>query len=540
MFKSHPKGLPILFFTEMWERFGFYLILGIFFIYLTDNVTGGMGKSEEAAADIYGTFIALVYLSPFIGGLIADRVLGYRKSIIIGGILMGLGYIGLSFHDLTTFWISILLIVMGNGFVKPNISTLVGNLYSESKYKDQKDSGFNIFYMGINIGAFVSNFAAAYLRNEFGWSYAFIAAGIGMFLGVGIFLAGQKHVLSADVLKPKKPEDMSLPKITGIILAPAAAAGILGWIIPGNVFGSDSLDAFLFACIPVALFYISLLFRSSKEEREPIAALLIIFLVVIVFWAIFYQNGAALTLWAQNYTKRALPESVESVANTFRFVENVRLYPDSIDTDGKVVVMNGDTLKSIVPTYYFQNVTPDQYPPVEKETKLISTELFQSINPFFIVLMTPVVVGFFAFLNRKRREPSTPGKIGLGLFVTALSPLLMIAAVHYSLGLTEKVSPMWLVGTYFIITLGELALSPMGLSLVSKISPPRFTALMMGGWFLAMSIGGKLSGLLSGLWNSFESKENFFLMNFIGLFGAGLVVLFLMKWLRRIVKEHGA
>lgn len=184
MFKNHPKGLPVLFFTEMWERFGFYLMLGIFFLYMIDTQTGGLSLTRAEAADIYGTYIALVYLTPFLGGLLADRILGYRRAIFIGGTLMGLGYIGLAIPGPEAFWASLLLIIFGNGFFKPNISTLVGNLYSQPAYKELKDSGYNIFYMGINIGAFICNFVAAYLRNHYGWGYAFAAAGIGMFIGL--------------------------------------------------------------------------------------------------------------------------------------------------------------------------------------------------------------------------------------------------------------------------------------------------------------------------------------------------------------------
>ena len=168
-----------LFFTEMWERFGYYLMLGIFFLYMTDTARGGMGFGPARASDIVGTYLALVYLTPFMGGLLADRVLGYRRAIVLGGTLMGAGYIGLAIPGEQAFWISLFLIIIGNGFFKPNISTVVGNLYTEEKFKLQKDAGYNIFYMGINIGAFVCNFVAAYLRNYYGWGYAFAAAGIG-------------------------------------------------------------------------------------------------------------------------------------------------------------------------------------------------------------------------------------------------------------------------------------------------------------------------------------------------------------------------
>jgi POT family proton-dependent oligopeptide transporter len=227
MFGSkHPKALPFLFLSEMWERFGYYLMIGIFTLYLKDTERG-FGLNEAQASDLYGTFIALVFLTPFIGGLLADRVLGYRKSIIIGGILMGLGYILMSIKDLNFLYLSMTLIILGNGFFKPNISTLLGNVYNEETYKARKDAGYNIFYMGINIGAFVCNFFGAALYNMYGWYAAFWAAGVGMFIGVLVFIIGTKHYKHADQIKPKAESDMSLLKILGTILLPAIVFGLI-------------------------------------------------------------------------------------------------------------------------------------------------------------------------------------------------------------------------------------------------------------------------------------------------------------------------
>ncbi len=289
---QHPKGLYVLFFTEMWERFGYYLMLGIFSLYMLDSVQhGGMGFSSKEKSDVYGTYIGLVYLTPFIGGLLADRILGYRRSILIGGLLMAAGYLGLSLQGETASYVSLLLIIVGNGFFKPNISTLVGNLYNNEKYKANKDAGFNIFYMGINVGAFICNFVAAYMRNNLGWGWAFGAAGVGMLVGLVVFLAGTRHIKEADIIKPTSPRDLPLSKIFGYVLLPVFLFGVLGWIIPGNIFGTDANDAFLIGCIPVLVFYGSLYFRAAAGDKGPIGALLAIFLCVIVFWAVFHQNG---------------------------------------------------------------------------------------------------------------------------------------------------------------------------------------------------------------------------------------------------------
>ena len=544
MNKKHPKALPYLFLSEMWERFGFYLMLGIFFLYMTDTQRGGMAMDRKEASDIFGTFIALVYLTPFVGGLIADRVLGYRISITLGGILMGIGYCGLAIPGMTAFYISLLLIIVGNGFFKPNISTILGNVYNDPEYKPLKDSGYNIFYMGINIGAFICNFFGSYLRNNFSWGAAFAAAGIGMFIGVIIFWIGNKHFAHADVRKSVKPEDMPVSKILGITLLPALIAGYIGWIIPDNIFGSDSTDAFILGALPVAGYYVNILLRSDKEDRRPLAALLAVFAVAIVFWAVFKQNGTALTTWAESYTNREVPQRIEPVAEVLGVTQTVTYAKDSVPlTDSQFRVARDENKKAIktwdYPLYY-KNIPADKLPKEGESLALISTELGQSINPFWVVLLTPVIVAFWAYLKRRNKEPSTTWKIFYGFLITSLSTLVMVAATYACHNGLEKSSMWWLIASYGVITVGELCLSPMALSLVSKLSPPRLTALMMGGWFLSTSIGNKLSGVLASMWDEYEHKANFFLVNFALVLITTMIILMMLKWLNKIVKEHGA
>ena len=544
MNKKHPKALPYLFLSEMWERFGFYLMLGIFFLYMTDTQRGGMAMDRKEASDIFGTFIAVVYLTPFVGGLIADRVLGYRISITLGGILMGIGYCGLAIPGMTAFYISLLLIIVGNGFFKPNISTILGNVYNDPEYKPLKDSGYNIFYMGINIGAFICNFFGSYLRNNFSWGAAFAAAGIGMFIGVIIFWIGNKHYAHADVRKAVKPEDMPVSKILGITLLPALIAGYIGWIIPDNIFGSDSTDAFILGALPVAGYYVNILLRSDKEDRRPLAALLAVFAVAIVFWAVFKQNGTALTTWAESYTNREVPQRIEPVAEVLGVTQTVTYAKDSVPlTDSQFRVARDENKKAIktwdYPLYY-KNIPADKLPKEGESLALISTELGQSINPFWVVLLTPVIVAFWAYLKRRNKEPSTTWKIFYGFLITSLSTLVMVAATYACHNGLEKSSMWWLIASYGVITVGELCLSPMALSLVSKLSPPRLTALMMGGWFLSTSIGNKLSGVLASMWDEYEHKANFFLVNFALVLITTMIILMMLKWLNKIVKEHGA
>ncbi|MBP7172744.1 MAG: peptide MFS transporter [Cloacibacterium sp.] len=546
---KHPKGLPYLFFTEMWERFGYYLILGIFVLYMIDpKDTGGLAFDDKNADDIFGTFIALTYLTPFLGGFLADRILGYVKAIYIGGILMGLGYIGLGlFKEVSMFYLSMGFIIVGNGFFKPSISTLLGNLYTEDRYKANKDAGYNIFYMGINIGAFICNIIAAFMRNKFGWGEAFITAGVGMFIGLIIFTLGRKHIVHANILKPKQDGDMGISGILLKVFVPAIAAGVLGWIIPGNIFKSDSTDAFIFACIPVIIFYVSLYMRANKDDKRPIGALLAIFAVSLMFWAVFKQNGTALTRWANYYTDRSIPEVAEKPLKSIYLVDSKDYKTQEVPVFDEQFQAKkdegGEAIKEQGKDVYFRNVSSQQRANLEanpeKPLFVYNTELFQSINPFWVVVLTPVVVGFFMMLRRKGKEPTTPSKIVLGLFISALSCLVMIGAVYAGDNGAVKVSALWLVAAYGVITVGELCLSPMGLSLVSKLSPPRLTALMMGGFFLSTSIGNKLSGVLASMWYDYENKANFFWVNFGLLLLATLLGLSILKKLNKIMKEKG-
>ena len=551
MWKKHPKALPFLFFSEMWERFGYYLMIGIFLLYLK-NVEYGFAMTNSEASDLYGTFIALVFLTPFIGGLLADRYFGYRKSIIAGGLMMGAGYCLMAVHSLPMLYLSMALVIFGNGFFKPNISTLLGNLYSTPEYVKRKDEGYNIFYMGINIGAFVCNFFSAAIIIVWGWKYAFVAAGVGMFIGVIIFITGTKHYKSGDVKKPMNKEDMSFLRIVITILLPSVIAGVVGWLINGtaspanpnsSIFGSDSTDAFIFACIPVIYFYSSLYFRAEKSEKRPIGALLAIFASVVMFWAVFKQNGTALTIWADNYTDRQVHGITSDLLKGLKQAEDVSYKKDTVNLyDGMFRLqkdINGKVIKEYNYPVYFKNVTPVNLPADGEKATLWSTPITQSINPGWVIILTPLIVAFFAFLRRKNKEPSTATKIAFGLFISALSVLVMVAAVSVTGNGDEKASVWWLMGTYGVVTIGELLLSPMGLSLVSKLSPVRLTSLMMGGWFLATSIGNKLSGILATMWDGYENKAHFFWVNFALLMFATFIIFAMLKWLNRIMKEKG-
>lgn len=539
---KYPKGLFYLVFTEFWERFGYYLMIGIFFLYMTtDNKDGGMGWERSTSSDIYGTFIALAYLTPFMGGLLADLKLGYRFSITLGGILMGIGYCMLAIPEKWAFFTALAVMVVGNGFFKPNIATLLGNLYNDPRYKANKDTGYNIFYMGINVGALICNFVAAVMRNKIGWHGAFITAGVGMFLGVITFWIGMKNYKHVDVRKEPKPEDKPFLMQFVTILLVGLLFSVVGWFIPDTIFGSDSTDAFFMFCIPVIYFYASIYRKASTEEKKPLGTMFTIFIIVVLFWAIFKQNGTALTTYAEYYTDRSSPESITAITSDLGFSEKLvaeNKEVSQIDEQfRKIKDENGEVKKCLDYPAYFKNLESSKIPAPGQSIELVNTEIFQSINPFFVVILTPLVIAFFAFLRRRGKEPTTATKIAYGLLVSALSTLVMVWAVYHTNNGMDKASAWWLIGSYGVITIGELLLSPMGLSMVSKLAPLRLTALMMGGWQLATSIGNKLSGVLAKNWDKFDNKANYFWLNFILLMFAFVIMMLLLKRLNKVFQE---
>jgi POT family proton-dependent oligopeptide transporter len=579
---KHPKSLYVLFLVEMWERFAYYLMVGILFLYLIGD-KGGKGMTEKMGADVVGSFIALVYLTPFIGGLLADRYLGYIKSIFIGGSLMALGYFCLALPGNTALYVSLCLIIVGNGFFKPNISTILGNIYNREDLKPLKDNAYNIFYMGINIGALVCNFVAAYLRNKYGWGYAFAAAGVGLIIGMIILASSLKDVREGEIKKEKRAEDMPIGKIFGYVFLPAIIAAIIGWILPTVIFGttimgSKSNDAFIFACLPIIAFYVSLYLGAKGQDKKGIGSLLFIFAISIIFWTIYNQNSTGLTLWAQKHTDRTVSPITEKIAGSLGFLQTISDTPrlvnkvdqyfvdikdksqiQSLDSIMDIKIKKGkkdttkylygitinnnkvDTSSKVVqlmgPDPYFNNVPKDEWPKSGNE-KLANTELFQSINPLFIIILTPIIVILFSYLRRRNKEPSTAAKFGMALFISGLSALVMVFAVMSVPSVyLEKTSPYWLWGTYFVFTISELLLSPIGLSLVSKLAPSRLTALMMGGWFLSTSIGGKIAGVMTSFWDDFTDKKMFFLILVISAFIGGILIFSRLKSLNRIVKD---
>lgn len=572
----HPKGLYVLFFTEMWERFGYYLMVGILFLFLTNG--SGKGLPKAMGADVVGTFIALVYLTPFIGGLLADRYLGYIKSIFIGGALMAAGYLTIALPGEYTAYIAMGLIIIGNGFFKPNISTLLGIMYNRDDLKPLKDNAYNIFYMGINIGAFFCNFVAAILRNKIGWQAAFSAAGIGLIIGLISLAFFLKHVKDYDVKKPMQPGDMPTSKILGTVFIPMIVFAALGWIIPNNIFGSDSADAFIFACLPVIYFYVGIWRKEKGDDKKGIGALLFVFAVSVIFWTIYNQNSTGLTIWAESHTDRSIPKFMEKPADavyTLQTLSDTNRLGDKLDehmvvvTDADSIVkkdtvitvstkdnkpvsdtsiygitVNGNRVDTgtkavqvMGPDPYFVNIPKDKWPP-GGVAKVGNTELFQSINPFFIVALTPLLILFFAWRSRKGKPISTASKFAWALIISGLSALVMVFAVMSVPSIyTNKTSSIWLFLTYGIFTVSEICLSPIGLSFVSKLAPQRLTALMMGGWFISTSLGGKIAGVMATFWDKMPDKKIFFGIIAVAAFIGGILIFMKVKSLDKIVRD---
>ncbi len=560
MKEKHPGGLYVLFFSEMWERFSFYLMLGILYLYCTDYEKGGLGMSAAEASRIYGSYIALVYFTPFLGGLLADRYLGYRRAVILGGVFMAMGHGLLAFYGMGFFYAGLACLCIGNGFFKPNISTLVGKLYPPGS--PLRDRGFNIFYMGINIGACICNFVAALLRNNYGWHAAFGSAGVGMVISLIIFIMFQRKIneVEQEGTGDSDHAEGGIGVIMSRLLLPAAAGGAVGYFAFGEEIRVTM--AFLFGAIPVVAYYLWVLFRLHGEERRRVSALYAIFFVVIIFWAIFHQNGSALTAWARDDTRRVADETLTEVMDSMRLSETApasyfenagpgvprhdkgsyKILTDEEyeawqeEMKSKRVHTDDEGPEMVLQEHYdavYLNVTRETpiLNPGEK-VKLISTELFQSVNPFFVVLFTAPVVLLWGFLRRRRREPSNPTKICIGMVLTGLSTLVMLTAVFMTYDGANKVSAGWLVSAYAVITVGELCLSPMGLSLVTKLAPKSVAGLMMGGWFVATAIGNKLAGVM-GEWWELIPHTTFFIIMLCGAFFAAALVLVLLPWLKR-------
>lgn len=447
---GHPRGLFILFFTETWERFSYYGMRALLILYLTKHFL----FDDREAGLIYGSYGSLVYAMPVLGGLIADRYLGFRKAITFGAILLVCGHFGMAFEGAAAetiivggkttvirdpfstqiFYLSLALIIIGVGFLKPNISTIVGRLYAEDD--PRRDSGFTIFYMGINLGALVATLVCAYLGETFGWRYGFGLAGIGMLLGLVTFLRGQRHLHGHG--EPPDPDRLAAKVFPGfnvewIIYLSAFAAVLVAWQL---VQRSQDLGLLLIIFGSLILGWVIWfsLARIEPIERDRMLVMLALIVVSVFFWALFEQAGSSLTLF----------------------------------TDRNIDM--GD---------------------------FFTAGMFGSMNPLFIILLAPVFAWMWIAASRRGLEPSSPAKFGLGIVQVGLGFAVLVYGASLA-GPDGKVSVIWLALMYLLHTTGELCLSPVGLSMVTKLSVQRVAGMMMGVWFLSSAFAAYAAGLIAG------------------------------------------
>ena len=401
---GHPVGLFILFGTEMWERASYYGMRALLLLYMTGSVLQpGLGFPDAKASHIYALYTMFVYLAGIPGGFVADRLMGHRRAVLVGGIIIALGHFTMAVPGVPFFYGGLLLIIIGTGLLKPNVSTIVGTLYTRDDTR--RDAGFSIFYMGINLGAFFAPFVTGWLGQKINWHYGFAAAGVGMVFGLIQYVWGQKYLTPV--------EQQPTPQTVAIDSAKTAHAPF------------------------------------TREEWGRIAAASILTLFALIFWAGFEQAGSSLTLFADRATRLTIGHFV---------------YPSS---------------------------------------------WFQSAEPLFVIIFSSIFAALWMALGR--HEPSSPAKFTLGLFFLSLSFLLVVPAAKYFQTTGQRVSPWWLLGLYFLQAMGELCLSPVGLSMVTKLSPPRIVGLMMGVWFLATSLGNGVAGWVAGLVGTRSFSEVFFI-----------------------------
>lgn len=563
MLKNHPRGLIVAFFANMGERFGFYTMMAILVLFLQAKY----GLTEAAAGTIYSWFYFGIYALALVGGILADATNRYKSVILAGIIIMFLGYVTMAIPGLSLgiTVAGLFTIAFGNGLFKGNLQAVVGQMYDNPQYAKYRDNAYLLFYMGINIGAFFAPFAATAVRNwmlkvngylhdaslpaqchqyidgtiqdvdkfqnlanqvslsgpvtdlgQFantylelfsrGYNYAFGIAAIAMVISLTVYIVFNKML-------PKKERtagmvEHKLPANAKAIFIGAGAAIVLAAAI---FFLSGNTDlAFAFGLF--AGFVTWIVLTANKEERPKVISLLLVFVVVIFFWMSFHQNGLTLTFFARDYTVKfvgpftylffELDSMLAFIAAVAGLVLLLRKKSDKIARIiGGAMLIAGGAL-----CYYFVKDADAQNP--------IAPEVFQSFNPLFIVSLTFVVMGVFAWLNKRGKEPSTPKKIGIGMIIAAVGFVVVMVG---SFGLISpfelkgapvpdisRVTPYWLVSSYLVLTIAELFLSPMGLSFVSKVAPPRFQGIMQGGWLFATALGNKLLFVGSFFWGKLE------------------------------------
>ena len=494
-FFGHPRGLSTLFFTEMWERFSYYGLRPLLVLFMAAALMdGGFGFDRDQASAIVGLYGFCVYLSSLPGGWVADRLLGLQRAILYGAALISLGHISIGLSAFAggklTFFLGLILIVLGTGLLKPNISAIVGDLYPEGGAR--RDAGFSIFYMGINVGAFFGQLVTGYLGEQVGWHWGFGAAGVGMLFGLAVFWSFRKSTLQGIGLEPTRHPDPTIQarqeRTVKTVLG--AGLGVLALVIVLAATGVMTIDAqaigqytVWITLTAVSLFFLSVFFTGglSGDEKKRVGVIIVLFLFAMVFWSAFEQAPTSLNLFAADFTDR---------------------------------MVGG-----------FE----------------IPATWFQSVNAFFIILLAPVFAGIWTSFGRRGVDPSSPAKFAFGLAMAGIGFVIMIFAANavVSSGGATLVSPWWLVGSYFFQTVGELSLSPVGLSSMTKLSPRKYVGQMMGIWFTASALGNLIAGLVGGHVDpeNLEQMPTLFERTSLSLFIAAAVLAALIIPIRRMMRE---
>lgn len=479
----HPRGLMTLFFTEMWERFSYYGMRALLVLYMVDAVSGGgMGLDDKTATAIYGLYTAVVYLMSLPGGWLGDRLFGARRSVWYAAIIIAIGHFTLAVPATQTFYLGLIFVAVGSGFLKTNMSTLVADLYPEGGTR--RDAGFTIFYMGVNLGAFIGPLACGKLATEFGWHYGFAAAGVGMVLGLIQFHFTRRNLKDAGEHPPQAGRLHVLERfgafggaVIGILVV---VLGITGIFTPDPV-AIAQVASYVITGIAVAYFIYLFSFAGlDRPEKGRVGMILLLFLASALFWAGFEQAGSSFSLFAERFTVRE-----------FSFL--------------------GDP---------------------------IPAPWFQSLGPIFVIIFAPLFAALWVGLSRRNLNPSIPVKFGIALLLLAAGFLVMRGAASIVVD-GDKAMPTWLITTFLLHTFGELCLSPVGLSSVTKLAPRRLVGQMMGVWFLATSLGNLLAGLLAGEFNedSVATWPAIYLQLSIFPICAGILLILFSRLLRRLAPD---
>ena len=486
-FFGHPRGLATLFFTEMWERFSYYGMRALLMLFMiTSAEKGGLGFSEETGGAIYGIYTMMVYMLALPGGWIADNVWGLRKSVFYGACIICTGHVLMAFPSMETFFVGLLLIAIGTGLLKPNISSLVGELYAKEE-NAKRDSGFSIFFMGINIGAFVAPFITGYFGEKVNWHYGFALAGAGMFIGLVQYKVSGKYLPPERIERDNalREQRKKSARILGVV---ALAVGLLVVALVTRTLVIDPVwlaKAFVYIIVACTILYFCyLLFgaRLTKEERKGVLAILSFFATSVIFYMGYEQQGSSLNLFALRYTELHLGN--------------------------------------------FE----------------MPASWLQAVPAVGVLIFAPFFAWLWLWLSKRNIDPAIPVKLSFGLlFISASFFVMTGAALVVAHG--QKALPWWLVFTYALHTFGEICLYPVGLSAVKKLAPHKFSAQLMGVWFLSLALGNLLAGLLTGNMSNERIRQdpgvmvNLFLFLAIGIGFAGITVFVLSKKLRFASRE---